>query len=199
MLSISGFGREGDDAGRAAYAPVIHAEAGLIGRQADKLRARARVMAGWFAAHPDRDALKRDLETARLAWADIRHAGDVLAAPSVAGRDTIVEVTDGDGEKRSVARMPYRFSDAASGPVRGVPEPGEHTEDILRDWTGRPDLPAPGAPPSPAPSAPLTRAVRPTLTRAMRLSPWSHISRSRRRSPAGPVPGNHDDATSWCT
>ena len=31
MLSISGFGREGDDAGRAAYAPVIHAEAGLIG------------------------------------------------------------------------------------------------------------------------------------------------------------------------
>jgi crotonobetainyl-CoA:carnitine CoA-transferase CaiB-like acyl-CoA transferase len=35
MLSISGFGREGEDAGRAAYAPVIHAEAGLIGRQAD--------------------------------------------------------------------------------------------------------------------------------------------------------------------
>ena len=248
MLSISGFGREGEDAERAAYAPVIHAEAGLIGRQADitgdppadiafaladalaglhgtiailaalrlrdrtgtgqhidlsmleamlatddythysidehpvrpargevwpapggpilisadrrylwrqlktcfgvadpdpdapleeKLRARARVMADWFAAHPDRDALKRDLETARLAWADIRHAADVLAAPSVAGRDTIVEVTDGDGEKRSVVRMPYRFSDAASGPVRGVPEPGEHTDDVLRDWTGR--------------------------------------------------------------
>ena len=250
MLSISGFGREGDDAGRAAYAPVIHAEAGLIGRQADitgeppadiafaladalaglhgtiavlaalrlrdrtgtgqhidlsmleamlatddythysidehpvrsacgevwpapggpilisadrrylwrqlktcfgvadpdpdapledKLRVRAGVMADWFAAHPDRDALKRDLESARLPWADIRHAGDVLAAPSVARRDTVVEVTDGDGEKRSVARMPYRFSDAASGPVRGVPEPGEHTDDVLRDWTGHAD------------------------------------------------------------
>ncbi len=254
MLSISGFGREGDDAGRAAYAPVIHAEAGLIGRQADitgdppadiafaladalaglhgtiailaalrlrdrtgtgqhidlsmleamlatddythysidehpvrsargevwpapggpilisadrrylwrqlktcfgvadpdpdapledKLRVRAGVMADWFAAHPDRDALKRDLESARLAWADIRHAGDVLAAPSVAGRDTVVEVTDGDGEKRPVARMPYRFSDAASGPVRGVPEPGEHTDAILRDWTRRPKVPTP--------------------------------------------------------
>src|SRR6266550_1830676 len=35
MLSISGFGRGGEDAERAAYAPVIHAEAGLIGRQAD--------------------------------------------------------------------------------------------------------------------------------------------------------------------
>ena len=35
MLSISGFGQDGQDAERAAYAPVIHAEAGLIGRQAD--------------------------------------------------------------------------------------------------------------------------------------------------------------------
>jgi hypothetical protein len=109
-------------------------------------------MAAWFAAHQDRDALKRDLETARLAWADIRHAEDVLAAPSVAGRGIIVEVTDGDGEKRSVVRMPYRFSAAASGPVRGVPEPGEHTDDILRDWTrhgqlpGHPACPAPGVP-----------------------------------------------------
>ena len=110
----------------------------------------------WFAAHPDRDALKRDLESARLAWADIRHAGDVLAAPSVAGRDTVVEVTDGDGEKRSVVRMPYRFSDAASGPVRGVPEPGEHTDAVLRDWTTLADLPRPrGSPPAdlPAPFA----------------------------------------------
>jgi len=105
----------------------------------DKLRVRAGVMADWFAAYPDRDALKRDLESAGLAWADIRHAGDVLAAPSVAARDTVVEVTDGDGEKRSVARMPYRFSDAASGPVRGVPEPGEHTDAVLRDWTRRTD------------------------------------------------------------
>jgi len=250
MLSISGFGQDGDDAGRAAYAPVIHAEAGLIGRQADitgdppadiafaladalaglhgtiailaalrlrdrtgtgqhidlsmleamlatddythysidehpvrsargevwpapggpilvsaerrylwhqlktcfgvadpdpdappepKLRARAQVIAEWFTAHQDRDALKRDLDAARLAWAEIRHAGNVLAAPALAGRDAIVEVTDGDGEKRSVVRMPYRFSDAASGPVRGVPEAGEHTEDVLRDWTGRAD------------------------------------------------------------
>lgn len=34
MLSISGFGRSGADANRQAYAPVIHAESGLLGRQA---------------------------------------------------------------------------------------------------------------------------------------------------------------------
>ena len=111
-----------------------------------------------FAAHPDRDALKRDLETARLAWADIRHAADVLAAPSVAGRDTIVEVTDGDGEKRSVVRMPYRFSDAASGPVRGVPEPGgsAHQPDPAGSPapTGAPCRPRTAPADAPAPTAP---------------------------------------------
>src|SRR5690348_4113326 len=39
-----------------------------------KLRARVRVIAEWFTAHQDRDALKHDLDTARLAWAEIRHA-----------------------------------------------------------------------------------------------------------------------------
>jgi CoA:oxalate CoA-transferase len=34
MVSVSGFGRTGPEAGRAAYAPVIHAEAGILSRQA---------------------------------------------------------------------------------------------------------------------------------------------------------------------
>jgi CoA:oxalate CoA-transferase len=35
MLSISGFGQDGPQASRPAYAAIIHAESGLIGRQAD--------------------------------------------------------------------------------------------------------------------------------------------------------------------
>ena len=250
MLSISGFGQDGPEAGRPAYAPVIHAESGLIGRQADvskgppadialaladslaglhgtiailaalrlrdrtgtgqhidvsmldamlatddythysvddhpiwpargeawsapggpiliasdrrhiwrqlstcfgvtdpdpdapleaKLRARATIIGAWVAGHDDRDALKRDLERAKLAWAEIRHAGDVLNSPTVAARGTIVTVTDSDGEPRPVVRMPYRFSNAGSGPVRGVPETGEHTKDVLAEWAGRAD------------------------------------------------------------
>jgi len=34
MLSITGFGQDGPESQRQAYAPVIHAEAGIIGRQA---------------------------------------------------------------------------------------------------------------------------------------------------------------------
>ena len=34
MLSISGFGQDGPEVGRAAYAPILHAESGLVARQA---------------------------------------------------------------------------------------------------------------------------------------------------------------------
>ena len=247
MLSISGFGQDGPEASRPAYAPVIHAEAGLIGRQAQvsgqpptdltmaladslaglhgaiavlaalrlrgvtgtgqhidlsmleamlatddyahyaiedhpiwpargevweapggpllvasdprhiwrqlkthfglsdpdpdapldtKIAGRARVIAAWAAGHDDRDALKADLERAGLAWADIRRGPQVLDRPAVAGRGTIVAVPEAGGERRSVVRMPYRFSDAEAGPLRGAPSLGEHTQDVLEEWTG---------------------------------------------------------------
>ncbi|OAO01992.1 hypothetical protein A8B75_12575 [Sphingomonadales bacterium EhC05] len=40
MLSISGYGQQGPERGRAAYAPVLHAESGLIARQAEMSGAR---------------------------------------------------------------------------------------------------------------------------------------------------------------
>ena len=83
----------------------------------------------------------------------------------MAGRGTIVEVTDGDGEMRSVVRMPYRFSDASSGPVRGVPETGEHTKDVLREWTGIADLPGRACPAAVSPPAPLSGGLL-SLTRS---------------------------------
>jgi CoA:oxalate CoA-transferase len=246
MLSITGFGQDGPEASRPAYAPVIHAEAGLIGRLAEvggqppadmplaladslaglhgtiavlaalrlreatgtgqhidismleamlatddythyaidehpvwpargevwdapggpllissdprhtwrqlrahfgladpdpdaplaaKIAGRAQVIAAWAARHDDRDLLKGDLEQAGLAWAEIRHGSDVLTRPAVADRGTIVEVAEGDGGRRSVVRMPYRFSDADAGPRRGAPVTGEHTRDVLAEWT----------------------------------------------------------------
>lgn len=37
MLSISGFGADGPESGRAAYAPIIHAETGLVHGQAERV------------------------------------------------------------------------------------------------------------------------------------------------------------------
>ncbi|HIG40001.1 MAG: CaiB/BaiF CoA-transferase family protein [bacterium] len=49
MLSISGFGQQGPEAGRAAYAPIIHAETGSIYRQAQKTGSRPVEMCMSFA------------------------------------------------------------------------------------------------------------------------------------------------------
>ncbi|MEX2489876.1 MAG: CoA transferase [Pseudomonadales bacterium] len=49
MLSISGFGQEGPESARAAYAPIIHAETGAIHRQAEKAGAHPAELSMSFA------------------------------------------------------------------------------------------------------------------------------------------------------
>jgi len=253
MLSISGFGQSGPQAGRQAYAPIIHAESGLVSRQASltghapadiafaladslaglhgtiavlaalrlrdstgtgqhidmsmldallatddythysldrhpvrpaigetwpapggpilissdrrhiwrqlaarfgladpdpdapadrKIAERARLIAAWIAGHSSRDRLKRRLEEADIAWAEIRQAEDVLSEGGAAGRNLVIAVPDTgvpdpDGEARRVIRMPYEFSDAVSGPRRGIPRVGEDSAaEILGEWAG---------------------------------------------------------------
>ncbi|MFI6093619.1 CaiB/BaiF CoA transferase family protein [Streptomyces sp. NPDC051218] len=249
LLSISGFGQSGPDSGRQAYAPIIHAESGLIGRRSDlsgdapedialaladslaglhgviavlsalrlrdttgtgqhidismldamlatddythyaidrhpvasargeswpapggpilissdrrhiwrrltvsfglsdpdsyvslqdKLATRAKLIAEWIALHADRESLKRDLESAKIAWAEIRSTQEVLRSPAVVDRGVVATVTDSDGCDRQVVRMPYRFSAATSGPARGVPASGEHTQEVLAEWPDGP-------------------------------------------------------------
>jgi CoA:oxalate CoA-transferase len=255
MLSISGFGQSGPQAGRQAYAPIIHAESGLVSRQASltgnapadiafaladslaglhgtiailaalrlrdrtgtgqhidmsmldallatddythysldrhpvrgasgetwaapggpilissdrrhiwrqlaarfgladpepdapadqKIAGRARQIAAWIEGHSSRERLKRHLEEADIAWAEIRQAEEVLSARDAIGRNLVIAVpdlgaADAGRPTRPVIRMPYEFSDAVSGPRRGVPRAGEDSAaEILREWTAGP-------------------------------------------------------------
>jgi hypothetical protein len=66
-----------------------------------------------------------------------------VSARGAAGRNLVIAVPDTgvpdtDGEARRVIRMPYEFSDAVSGPRRGVPRTGEDSAaEILDEWTGQ--------------------------------------------------------------
>jgi CoA:oxalate CoA-transferase len=247
MLSVTGFGQQGVDARRQAYAPVIHAESGLIGRQASfdgtysdpmlsiadtnaslhglvavlaalhlrertgmgqhidiamldamiatddyahhaadgspirrlggevwnapggpllvagefrntwhrlktvhavadptpdgadletKIRCRRQATADWLSSFPDRDAAKRALEHADLAWAEVHSPFDAVDTPGARARGVLADVDDRGGGRRRVVQSPYRFSAAESG-VRGpAPRRGEHNEAVLRDWLG---------------------------------------------------------------
>jgi CoA:oxalate CoA-transferase len=101
-----------------------------------KARVRREAVAAWMQSFPDREALKRGLEKADLAWGDVRTSANLLDSPTVAARGVAASVEDADGNARLVVQSPYRFSDAESG-VRGpAPQLGEHNQAVLGEWLG---------------------------------------------------------------
>jgi CoA:oxalate CoA-transferase len=241
MLSVSGFGPDGPDAGRRALAPVIHAESGLIARQAEldgrspadlplaladtltalhaavailaalhqraitglgqhidlsmlaavatsddhahavldgtgeayssrgtiwqapggplliaappkhawsmlsrrgliadpappgsdlpaKAALRQQAIQDWMLAFADRDGLIAALESAGVAWAEVRGSDAVFAD----GAHSVPV----PGSERRVAGLPYQFSAAAPAVRRPAPRRGEHNAEALADWLG---------------------------------------------------------------
>lgn len=108
MLSVSGFGQWGPEAQRQAFAPVIHAESGLLGRQAEVDGARPNDLVMAMA-----DSITA-LHGAIAVLAALRHAertgtGQHIALP-VLGR-------------------PWR----AQG---GAARVGQHNGEVLAEWLG---------------------------------------------------------------
>src|SRR5688500_12874345 len=89
-----------------------------------------------MASFADRDALKRALESANLAWGDVRTPPTPRDSPPVAARGVAPSVEDGEGTLRRVARRPSRSSDAASGVAGPAPGLGQHNAAVLADWLG---------------------------------------------------------------
>ena len=115
-------------AGLADPAPNADLPAKIAGRRA--------AVAAWIGSFTDRAALTAELVAANLPWADMRTASTLLDSPSLQARDVVASVDDGEGGRRRVIRMPYRFSDAESG-VRGAAPPvGRDNDEVLADWLG---------------------------------------------------------------
>jgi CoA:oxalate CoA-transferase len=248
MLSISGFGQTGPEAHRQAYAPVLHAESGLIGRQAEvtgqppidlvmaladsiaslhgtinvlaalrardttgqgqyldlsmleamlatddythysleqtypvfsaaglvfdapggpllisadpkylwhrlsgrygltdpdpdaptaqRIATRGEIVARWVVSFTDRADLIAALESAGVAWAEIRTPATLLDSPSISARNVVAHVDNREGGTRPVIRMPYRFSAASCEPRGSAAFVGEHNTEVLQEWLG---------------------------------------------------------------
>ena len=219
MLSISGFGHDGPESRRAAYAPVVHAESGLLYRMHERsglpyhdlplsvadTNASLHGLVGLLSAvimrnstglgqhidiamidatlatddqvhydledaHPtgplpneiwdapfgpvlistdfrvlfpllvqtldSLEKLDEAMKTINIAWGEIRNPVDISNQPTIASRNSIVQMDDREGGTRPITQSPYRFSNAESG-VRGpAPHRGEHNVEILSDWLG---------------------------------------------------------------
>ena len=105
MLSVSGFGATGRDAGRRALAPVIHAESGLLARQAELDERDAGRPAAGARRHHDRTARRhrgaRRAAPARASPVVGQHIGLSMLAAVAASDDHAHAAIDGSTEPYS--------------------------------------------------------------------------------------------------
>ncbi len=76
------------------------------------------------------------LDTANIAWAEIREPEDVFDTDIAAERRLTVEVDNRVGGVRRVVESPYHFSNAESSVAGPAPYRGEHNAEVLADWLG---------------------------------------------------------------
>jgi CoA:oxalate CoA-transferase len=93
-----------------------------------KYRLRQKAIQDWMNGFGDRASLLAELETAGVAWAEVRTSQDVFADGA---HSVPVPGTD-----RRVTALPYRFSAAQPAVRRPAPRRGEHNAEALADWLG---------------------------------------------------------------
>lgn len=117
MLSISGFGANGPESRRAAYAPIIHAESGIMARQADISGSHPADMALSVA---DTNAALHGL-VAVLAALHLRHASGRGQHIDMAMIDAMLATDDhlhvALDEAYDQKNMPSEVWDSAAGPI----------------------------------------------------------------------------------
>ena len=102
----------------------------------DKIASRRSIIAEHLCGLPDRAAVIATLETANLAWADVRDCGEVLESPTLVHRNTVVDVDDRAGGTRKVIRNPYRMSGTDLSDIGVAAFRGEHNAEVLDEWLG---------------------------------------------------------------
>ena len=144
MLSITGFGQRGPESGRRAFAPVIHAESGLLGRQAeadgcgphDPVLGLADSLAGLHGVIAVLAALRLRERTGRGQHIDMAMLDAVLATD-----DYMHHVADGS----AVWPVRGRVWDAPGGAIMIAADPKKLWHELSRHFRLSDPSP-PGAP-----------------------------------------------------
>ena len=104
-----------------------------------KIAARRAAVANFMGGLASWDEVEAAMAKMNLAWGRIRTGKALRNQPTIAHRQSIVDVDDRAGGTRPIVQSPYRFSQAISGVRGGAPHKGEHTDEILRGWLGLSD------------------------------------------------------------
>lgn len=101
-----------------------------------KIASRRHLIVDYLCGLPDRAAVIAALDSANLAWADVRECGEVLESPTLMHRGTVVDIDDRAGSTRKVIRNPYRMSTTDFSDIGVAAFRGEHNVEVLDEWLG---------------------------------------------------------------
>jgi len=101
-----------------------------------KIASRRHLIVEYLCGLPDRAAVIAALDSANLAWADVRECGEVLESPTLVHRQTVVDIDDRAGGTRKVIRNPYRMSTTDFSDIGVAAFRGEHNVEVLDEWLG---------------------------------------------------------------
>lgn len=102
-----------------------------------KIASRRHLIVEHLCGLSDRDAVIAALDSANLAWADVRECGEVLQSPTLLHRETVVDIDDRAGGTRKVIRNPYRMSHTDFSDIGVASFRGEHNVEVLDEWLGQ--------------------------------------------------------------
>lgn len=102
----------------------------------EKIRLRRQAWADYVRSFPTREDLLAALDRANLAWGLVKTAEEAVTSPTLAHRNSLVEVPDPHEGVRTVVQSPYRFSSSESGVQGPAPALGADNAAVLGDWLG---------------------------------------------------------------
>ncbi|MBT5775022.1 MAG: hypothetical protein HOH95_11670, partial [Dehalococcoidia bacterium] len=76
-------------------------------------------------------------EALHLTFALVQTIDDLFSCPQLAARNMLRKVPDPDGNPIEIPGRPFRLEDGPPAPERPAAQPGEHTDEVLRDWLNR--------------------------------------------------------------
>ncbi|MGY9073998.1 MAG: CaiB/BaiF CoA transferase family protein [Acidimicrobiales bacterium] len=103
-----------------------------------KRELRTAAIETFLTSFATRQEMLAALDSANLAWGEVKTTADAFESPTALHRGTSIEVDARDGGVRRVPQTPYRFSGLDSGvsPEAHAPHRGEHNSAVLHDWIG---------------------------------------------------------------
>ena len=105
----------------------------------EKIKVRREAVGNFINTLDTIEKFEEAMKVINVAWGEVRNPAVISEQITVQHRKSIVQIDDRAGGTRPITQSPYRFSAADSGVQGPAAHRGEHNEQVMAEWLGKPD------------------------------------------------------------